>query len=64
MSPTVDEIKKEKEGNDIEFLETAMEFYYEDLNTARNVENENQKDVFEAAKNANEVTIADEKNFY
>ena len=64
MSPTVDEINKEKEENDIEFLETAMEFYYEDLNTARNVENENQKDVFEAAKNANEGTIADEKNYY
>ena len=38
-----------------------MEFYSKHLNTARNIENENQKEAFEAAKNANEGMITIEK---
>ena len=59
MPQTVEEIKKEK--NDVEFLETAMEFYSEDLDTARNIKNEDQKEAFQAATNANEGVITNEK---
>ena len=43
MPQRVEETKEEKEKNDIDFLETAIEFYSEGLNTARNIENWNQK---------------------
>lgn len=39
MPQRVEETKEEKEKNDIDFLETAIEFYSEGLNTARNIEN-------------------------
>ena len=38
-----------------------MEFYFKHLNTARSFENENQKEVFEAATNTNEGKITIEK---
>ena len=49
-----DQMIKEKKENEIQYLETAVEFYSKDFKTIKNIEDEKPKDLFKAATKSNE----------
>ena len=56
-----EEIKKEKEQEDSDFLQTATEYYYEEIKAANDIEKEEKRNLFIDATDANEDMAVDDK---
>ena len=58
---TAEEIKKEKEQEDSDFLQTATEYYSEEIKAANDIVKEKKRNLFIDATDANEDMTVDDK---